>query len=81
MKTIIAKDKKTIFIPILIVLFNLLLSNVGYGFIVKYLYVVSGIFSGIYVISLVILIVIKIVKLNKERKQKNNLLNKDEENK
>lgn len=81
MKTIIAKDKKTIFIPILIVLFNLLLSNVGYGFIVKYLYVVSGIFSGIYVISLVILIVIKIIKLNKERKQKNNLLNKDEENK
>ena len=78
---VFAKDKKTIFIPILIVLFNLLLSNVGYGFIVKYLYVVSGIFSGIYVISLVILIVTKIVKLNKERKQKNNLLNKDEENK
>lgn len=64
-KKIISKDKKTVFVPILIVLFNLILSNVGYGFIVKYLYVVSGIISGIYVISLIILISIKLIKLSR----------------
>ena len=75
-KRIIAKDKKTIFIPLVIVLFNLILSNVGYSFIVKYLYVVSGIFSGLFVVSLIILISIRLIKYNKQKNKKEELPNK-----
>ena len=75
-KRIIAKDKKTIFIPLVIVLFNLILSNVGYSFIVKYLYVLSGIFSGLFVVSLIILISIRLIKYNKQKNKKEELPNK-----
>ena len=79
MKKIISKDEKTFFIPLIIVLFNLLLSNVGYGFIVKYLYVVSGIFSGIYVVCLIILITIKLIKLKIKKENTNEIKNNQEQ--
>ena len=78
-KRIIAKDKKTIFVPLMIVLFNLILSNLGYAFIVKYLYVLSGIFSGIYVVSLIILIAIKLIKFNRQKNKNNEISSKSNE--
>jgi len=71
MQNIICKNKKSKFASLLIVLFNLILSNVGYSFIVQYLYVVSGIISGIYVLILIVLIIFKLVKI-KFNKTKNN---------
>lgn len=76
MKKIIAKDKKSIFIPLFIVLFNLILSNVGYAFIVKYLYVVSGIVSGVYVIVLIIMMTIRLIQY-KQLKSKPKFTNKE----
>ncbi|MBR6778843.1 MAG: hypothetical protein IKM43_01650 [Clostridia bacterium] len=61
MQKIVARDKKSKFISAMIVLFNLLLSNVGYAFIVKYLYVVSGIISGVYVIALIMMMIINLL--------------------
>ncbi len=78
MKVLISKDKKNLFVSITIVLFNLILSNVGYAFIVKYLYVVSGIFSGVYVICLIVLIIIKLIKI---KRQKNNKIIENNSNK
>ncbi len=63
--------KKSIFSAILVVLINLMVSTFGYGFIVKYLYVLSGIISGFYVIFLIIMILINLIKLSKN-KIKNN---------
>jgi len=71
---IITKDKKSIFIALIVVLFNLILSNFGYAFIVKYLYVISGIISGIYVLLLIIFMTIKFFKF----KNKNKKLNKND---
>jgi len=62
---IISKDKKSVFLAIIIVMFNFILSNCGYAFIVKYLYVISGIISGIYVIILILFMTIKIIKYKK----------------
>ena len=62
MMKIIGKEKKSFFLALVVVIFNLILSNCGYAFIVKYLYVVSGIVSGIYVILLIIFITIKLIK-------------------
>ncbi len=76
MQTILIKNKKSIFASIMIVLFNLLLSNVGYAFIVKYLYVVSGIFSGIFVIILIILMIIKLIQFKLKKEIKNSIKNK-----
>ena len=66
---IISKDKKTWFAALIIVMLNLIFSNLGYAFIVKYLYVLSGIISGIYVLMLIIFMTIKIIKLNKNNKK------------
>jgi uncharacterized membrane protein YkvI len=63
--------KKSVISAILVVLVNLLLSTFGYAFIVKYLYVLSGIISGFYVIFLVVMMLIKLVNINKF-KEKNN---------
>lgn len=63
MKNLIT-EKKSIFATICVVIFNLILSNFGYAFIVKYLYVLSGIISGIYVIVLVVLMIFKMIKFN-----------------
>ena len=60
--SIVSKNKKSVFSITLIVLINLIISNLGYNFIVKYLYVVSGIISGIYIISLIMMIIIKLIK-------------------
>ena len=50
---IVSKEKKSIFSVGVALLVNLIISNLGYEFIVKYLYVVSGIISGLYVIILI----------------------------
>ena len=59
---IISKNKKSRFVPIFVVLLNLILSNFGYAFIVKYLYVISGAISGIYVLILVVMIIATLIK-------------------
>lgn len=66
MKKIICKNNNYIFVSICIVLSNLILSNLGYNFIVQYLYVVGGILSGIFIIMLIISIIFKLIKLNKK---------------
>lgn len=63
--------KKSIYSAILVILINLIISTFGYGFIVKYLYVLSGIISGFYVILLIIMIIIKSIKLSKNNKKIN----------
>ena len=64
----------------MIVLANFILSNLGYAFIVKYLYVVSGVFSGVYVIALIIMMIIRLIKSNiKNKTNKNEKMIKDVE--
>jgi len=72
MQKILLKGKKSLFGLLLIVVFNLIFSNVGYGNIVKYFYVVSGVISGIYILILIVLIIIKLIKLKLENKNKHN---------
>lgn len=58
-------------ISALVVIFiSLIISTLGYNFIVKYLYVISGIISGIYVVLLIINISILLIK-NKNKNNKN----------
>ena len=64
--------RKSIISVIVVVLINLMLSTFGYAFIVKYLYVLSGIISGIYVIFLVIMMTIKFIKLKNNNKKNDN---------
>lgn len=71
MQSIFCKGKRSVFVSIIIVLVNLILSNLGYAFIVKYLYVVSGIFSGIYVITLIVMMIIRLIKHNKLKNKTN----------
>lgn len=66
----ILTKKRSVFASLMIVIINLILSNFGYGFIVKYLYVLSGVISGIYVVSLIILIAINLIKYDKKIKTK-----------
>lgn len=61
MQTILCKQK-TWFGSSAIVLFNLILSQVGYAFIVQYLYVASGVISAIFVLALIVMIVINLAK-------------------
>ena len=68
LQSIYSKNKRSIFISIIIILSNLIISNLGYAFIVKYLYVVSGIFSGVYVIALIIMIIINLIKYKNSNK-------------
>lgn len=80
MHKIICNGKKSVFVAILIVLFNLILSNFGYNFIVKYLYVISGVISAVYVIVLIVMITIKLIKFKSKNKKdigKNNKINSD----
>ncbi len=65
MQTILCKQK-TWFGSSAIVLFNLILSQVGYGFIVRYLYVASGIISAVFVLALVVMIVVNLLKFKVE---------------
>ena len=79
-QSIFCKNKRSIFVSIMIVLANFILSNLGYAFIVKYLYVVSGVFSGIYVIALIIMMIIRLIKSNiKNKTNKNEKMIKDVE--
>ena len=68
---IISNNKKSIFVPVFVVLLNLIISNFGYPFIVKYLYVVSGAISGIYVLVLIVMIIVTLIKTNTKTKRKN----------
>lgn len=61
---ILSKGKKSMFIILFVVLFNLLLSNLGYRFVVQYLYVVSGIISGMYVVALIVFMTAKLIQYN-----------------
>lgn len=60
---IISKGNKSVFTIGIVVCINLIISNLGYNFIVQYLYVVSGIISGFYVIALITMIIFKLIKL------------------
>lgn len=71
MQNLIVK-KKSILSAVLVVLINLILSTFGYSFIVKYLYVLSGIISGLYVICLIIMIIIKLIILSKNQQKNKN---------
>ncbi len=77
MQRILSKNKPTKFLSIMIVLFNLTLSNLGYAFIVKYLYVVSGIFSGVYVVALIIMMIVRLIKYRKDNIHKNDNINEN----
>lgn len=63
---IICKGKKSVFVAVVILLFNLIASNLGYGFIVKYLYVASSIISGIYIVVLIVMITLKLITCKKD---------------
>ncbi len=58
---ILFKGKRSPFSAIVVVLINLIISQLGYAFIVQYLYVVSGIISAVYIVIMVILITIKLI--------------------
>ena len=66
---IISKGKKSIFTVLLVVLINMIISNLGYDFIVKYLYVLSGIISGIYVVILIFLMLVLLIKFKIKNKK------------
>lgn len=68
---IVCKNNKSLFATACIVIFNAILSSVGYANIVKYLYVVSGVFSGVYILFLIIMIVIKLIKHKSDFSLKN----------
>ncbi len=65
---IISKNKKSVFCALIVVIVNLIISNCGYNFIVKYLYVISGIISGIYVVVLAVMMIYKLFKIKKNNK-------------
>lgn len=67
---IISKNKKSVFTILLIIISNMIISNLGYNFIVKYLYVVSGIISGIYVVILTLILTIKAVEITIKNRNK-----------
>ena len=60
---IISNNKKSIFSILVVIFLNLIISNLGYNFIVKYLYVISGVISGIFVVVLIVIIAIKSIKI------------------
>lgn len=65
---IISNNNKSVFIVTIVIILNLIVSNLGYNFIVQYLYVLSGVFSGVYVVALVVMIIIKLIKLKQKPK-------------
>lgn len=66
---IVSKNKKSLFKILIIVLSNAIISNLGYNFIVKYLYVISGVISGVYVLVLVFMLALKIVQFKTHNKK------------
>ena len=68
---LISKNKKYLFCILLVVFSNVIISNLGYNFIVKYLYLISGIISGMYVVVLIFMMIIKIIKMKKNKNAKN----------
>lgn len=69
MQTILCKQKSW-FGAAVIVIFNLILSQVGYAFIVQYLYVASGIISAIFVLLLIVMIVVNLAKFKAQQTPK-----------
>ncbi len=69
MHLILFKNKNKVFGAFIVALFNMILSNVGYSFIVKYLYVVSGIISGVYVVILIVSMIIQIIRYKSKIKK------------
>lgn len=65
MQTILFKNQSA-FGAGVVVLFNLILSQVGYKFIVQYLYVTSGMISAIFVVLMIVMIVVKLLCKNKK---------------
>ncbi|MCQ2564866.1 MAG: hypothetical protein MJ152_03315 [Clostridia bacterium] len=68
MQTLLCGEKRNIFVSVLVVIFVVIISNFGYDFIVKYLYVVSSLISGILVVAMVLLIAIKLLKTRRKSK-------------
>jgi len=62
MYKILKRREKSTFLALVIIIFNMIISNFGYSFIVKYLYLISGIFSGGFVVCLVVLMMMKLIK-------------------
>ena len=69
MYKMLTKSNKSLIVALLVVIFNLMLSCVGYSYIVKYLYVVSGIISGVYVVILVVGMLICLLKYKMSKKK------------
>lgn len=67
---IISNGKKSLFKIGIVILLNIIISNLRYNFIVQYLYVISGIISGVYVVALIIMMIFNLVKLKKSKKLK-----------
>ena len=67
MQKIIFNNKKSLFSVMFVVLINLIFSQLGYAFIVKYMYVVSGIISAVYIVVMIILIISKLIKLKAKK--------------
>ena len=63
---IISKGKKSLFLIGIIVLINLIISNLKYSFIVQYLYVVSAVISALYVLIIIMLIIGILIRKNKQ---------------
>ena len=64
--TICLNNKKSILIGLLIIIFNFFLSSFGYNFLVKYLYLVSSLFSAVYVVIMILNILFILIVKNKK---------------
>ena len=73
MHLILFNGKKSKFCVSIILIINLIIAQFGYAFIVKYLYVLSGIISALYILILIVLVIFKLIKLkvNKKEETKN----------
>lgn len=66
---ILSKNKSSKFVSLVVIITAMIISNFGYNFIVKYLYVLSGAISGLYVILILILIAVKLIRYKSNKKQ------------
>ena len=64
--SICTKNEKSVLIILLIIIFNLFLSSFGYNFLVKYLYLVSSLFSAVYVVIMLLNIFFILIFKNKK---------------
>ncbi len=67
MHLILFKGAKSKFCISLVVIANLILSQCGYAVIVKYLYVLSGIISAVYILIMLVLIAIRLIRFKAEK--------------